>query len=172
MTLCEQCGSTRIERTLPEPIDRLVAIFTGVRPFLCLRCGWRGRRNWTDDDLKALLDYGAGGAELDPALAALDNEELPRGRRKRQTKGRKTRKSRVKPVPDTFGLNALVLASAELGAEVEEGTVRPASESQPPRGVKRKPSARREIVTAIFVAALVMLIVFFLSIAPGCVEGI
>lgn len=72
MALCEQCGSIQIVRARPRLADRLVALLTSKRPFICRRCRWRGRRGWTDQDLLNLSNYGAGGAEPDPALAALD----------------------------------------------------------------------------------------------------
>ncbi len=65
-------GSIGIVRARPESADRLVALFTSKRPFLCRRCGWRARRDWTDQALRKLTNYGAGGAEPDPLLASLD----------------------------------------------------------------------------------------------------
>jgi len=72
MVLCEQCGSIQIVRARLGLVDRLVAFLTWKRPFICRRCGWRGRRRWSDEELKERPAYGAGGAEPDPALAALD----------------------------------------------------------------------------------------------------
>ncbi len=70
-------GSIGIVRARPESADRLVALFTSKRPFLCRRCGWRARRDWTDEALRKLTNYGAGGAEPDPLLASLDLEAAP-----------------------------------------------------------------------------------------------
>jgi hypothetical protein len=168
VTLCEQCGSIQIERTPPGITDRLVAIFTGKRPFLCFRCGWRGRRNWTDDDLKALLEYGAGGAEPDPALAVLDDEKPSRERRRRQTRRKGKKKASVKAPPDAFDLDPLSLTGSEIGTSDEEEKTAPVAASRQRRGIRRTPSLRREIVMAIAVTLIVMLFVFVLSISPGC----
>src|SRR5688500_5660735 len=84
MALCEQCGSIRIVRARPQPLDRLVRLFTTKRPFLCRRCGWRGRQSWTEDDLAKLSSYGVGGAEPDPELVVLDGNRSHGGSRKRR----------------------------------------------------------------------------------------
>ena len=172
MTLCAQCGSIRIEPAPPEGLDQVVAFFTGKRRFVCFRCGWEGRRNWTDEDLKALADYGAGGAEPDPELIALDEEALKRARRKAQNRGnRKRSKAKPKPVPDTFGFDALVLTSAQSGVAGlpgGEGNAAPATALPRSRTTRRKPSRIREIVPAIVVSVLVMLLVGIVVSADSC----
>lgn len=73
MALCEQCGSIQIGRARAEPVDKAVALFTGRRPFKCRRCGWRGRRHWSDNDITDPLEHSlSGGASVDPALTVLD----------------------------------------------------------------------------------------------------
>ena len=72
---CERCGSISVGRAQPIKADRLVALFSANRPFLCRRCGWRARRGWSDADLSELSEYGLGGTEADPALVILDDPQ-------------------------------------------------------------------------------------------------
>src|SRR5262245_54688195 len=74
MALCEQCGSIRISLAPPGAIDRIVTVFIGKRTFLLTRCGWKARRNCTDEELRKLEHYGVGGAEPDPDLVVLDGD--------------------------------------------------------------------------------------------------
>ena len=125
MALCEQCGSINIVRAQSDPSDRVVAFFTSKRPFVCRRCGWRGRRDWKDRDLRELMNYGAGGAEPDPSLAVLDREPHarpdafdmaaldaaagpPTQRRRRKFRNRPKR-SRRREVIATIAVTALVM---------------------------------------------------------------
>ncbi len=45
---------------------------TSIRPIVCRRCGWRARRDWGDDDLRAAparrSPEGGGGCRITPAL--------------------------------------------------------------------------------------------------------
>lgn len=115
MAVCEQCGSIRIVRARPEPLDRVVRLFTSKRPFLCRRCGWQGRRGWTDADLLALTNYGAGGAESDPALAVLDGpaESKPKQLRRGRAVARSYR--RGKPEAGKFDQGPFNLAATPAG---------------------------------------------------------
>lgn len=55
-------------------VDRLLLTFWGTRPFVCLRCGWRGRKLWTDEQLvESGADETVGAS--DPALTVLDSTE-------------------------------------------------------------------------------------------------
>ncbi len=123
MALCEQCGSINLVRAQPGLSDRVVAFFTSIRPFVCRRCGWRARRDWSDDDLRELMNYGAGGAEPDPSLAVLDREPqvaaktgtrkdptsgLPTRGRRRKLRNRQKR-SRRREVVATIAATALVM---------------------------------------------------------------
>ena len=112
MALCEQCGSIRIVRTQPEPVDKLVRWFTSKRPFVCRRCGWRGRRDGSDDALLSLMNYGAGGAEPDPALAALDSHQEPSVTRSGRRDRRRKRYQKSKTTAAQFDLATLDLANA------------------------------------------------------------
>jgi hypothetical protein len=53
-------------------LDKTIALVTGRRPFLCMRCGWRGRRSW--DETPVDRTKGALHPEdaYDPAMIALD----------------------------------------------------------------------------------------------------
>src|SRR5688572_22966676 len=126
--LCEQCGSIRIVRAQSTPADRLVAILTWKRPFVCRRCGWRGRRYWTDKDLRKLLDYGAGGAETDPALSVLDAEPSFPGRQKRHS-DRLKGDSIGEPVSQHVDIGALSTINDDQGAVVRRSGVH----APPPR---------------------------------------
>ncbi len=43
MQTCPRCGSIRMRRRRASVLSQVVAIFTGRRPHICERCGWRGR---------------------------------------------------------------------------------------------------------------------------------
>ena len=122
MALCEQCGSISIVKAPPEPTDKLLAIFTSKRPFVCRRCGWRARRDWTDLELDNLRDYGAGGAEPDPSLAVLDGDGDADSARQRTQEALRKRDAAPTAVSESesFDLVALDLADASAtppGAE-------------------------------------------------------
>lgn len=124
-------------------MDRLVAAFTAKRPFLCRRCGWRGRRNWTDRDLQQLLEYGAGGAEIDPALTVLDLEH---------------------PTPGLHVANDDSI-HVERRADLDHS---PKAGVAPRRRQRRKGSRRREIVATIAATALVLFLVVILGLTGSC----
>jgi len=168
MALCEQCGSISIVRGRSTIADRVVAILTAKRPFVCRRCGWRGRRNWTDKDLRKLLDYGAGGAEPDPELAVLDGEPPATGRRKRQGGNRRKNEAIAKPLAEVdFDIDALSFANDDL-IPVEHGSdEHPPKDASRPSGrhrSARKRKRQRAIVAAIAATALIMLVVLVLSL--------
>ena len=169
MTLCERCGSIRIVRVRLEPADRLVAVFTGRRPFLCRRCGWRGRRNWSDKDLKNLLDYSAGGAETDPALAALDQ---PHERRKRGNSVETERASTNEHAAESFELDSTTLASGESSRFAvprnEKHAGRSATRKRRPQRSRRKQTGRRGMLAAIAGSALLMFLAVILSLTGSC----
>jgi hypothetical protein len=172
MALCEQCGSIRIVRARLEPYDRFVAIFTGRRPFLCRRCGWRRRRNWTDGELKELVNYGVGGAEADPAFAVLDSDQHSTELRRRQT----TRRSVGTAAKETFDLGGLNLTNDDDSAGIapapdEEQPAKVAARTGRSRRIRRKGSKRREILAAIAATALIMFLIVILSLTGSCMGG-
>lgn len=173
MTLCEQCGSISIVRAEPEPIDKLLGLFTSNRPFVCRRCGWRGRRDWSDADLRALLDYGAGGAEPDPDLAVLDDEPKQSGPRSGRRGRTRTSRSRA----DQFDLATLDLShpdvnQSESAASLERSTARRSTGKG--RGVRsrRNKTRRQKVTEAIAATVLVMLVVTVLGMAGCFVEAL
>jgi hypothetical protein len=153
MALCEQCGSIQVVTAQQEPADKLVAFFTAKRPFVCRRCGWRGRRAWTDEDLSSLRDYGSGGAEVDPALAILDHGQgVARGRTLQDAE------------PTAFDLSVLDLAHA--GTHESTGAVEIRERRSRRNRLKR--SQRRKIIPAIAVSALAMFLIAMLGLTGSC----
>lgn len=172
MALCEQCGSISIGLAQQEPADKLLGIFSKSRPFICRRCGWRGRRDWTDEDLLELVNYGAGGAEPDPALAVLDDG--PSRVKPKRSKRRKARSDSrgSRPAREKFDLGQLDLANAPSSYEPsgDETTDGPGRRPQPlrPRSVRRRNSRKREVIAAIAVSALVMFLVAIVGLTGSC----
>ena len=150
--LCETCGSINIVRAHSTPMDRLVGLLTGKQPFLCRRCGWRARRNWTDNDVQDLLAHGVDGAETDPTLSALDGDQPFAGHRKRRSESAPER---------DFDVSALGLNDPIAGAHwpVEEHP----SEKAPGEGrrhrSRRRSGRRRAIAAVIGTAALILFLV-------------
>jgi len=174
MALCEQCGSISIVRAQPEPLDKLVRWFTAKRPFVCRRCGWRGRRDWSDDALQSLMNYGAGGAEPDPALAVLDSHHEPSVKRSGRKDRRREPQQKAKTTAAQFDLAALDLANAgtaQATAITDGSTSRALPGERRSVRSRRKKTRRREIVATIAVAALVMFLVVLLGSTGSCAEG-
>ena len=174
MALCEQCGSIRIVRAQLEPLDKLVRLVTAKRPFVSRRCRWRGRRDWSDDALQSLMNYGAGGAEPDPGLAALDSHQ-ERSVTRSERKDRR-RRPRQKPgtTPAQFDLATPDLANAGTAQATAIGD---ASTSRALPGERRsvrrrrRKSRRREIVATIAATALVLFLVVLLGLTRSCAGG-
>ena len=165
MALCEQCGSIQVVRAVPEFADKLVAYFSAKRPFFCRRCGWRGRRDWSDKALRALMNYGAGGAEPDPDLAVLDADP-------KQTQTRSARKGRQrKPkTPDT-PIEQFDLATLELTHREGDQAAETSTGGRRSVRIRRTQSRRREIVATIVATALVMFLVVLLGLTGSCSGG-
>jgi len=148
MALCERCGSIQIVRARSRLADRAVALLTAKRPFVCRRCGWRGRRAWTDSDLAKLADLRSSGeVAVDPSLVALDH--IPR--------------EAVRP--SEFELSTLDLTPPVTADE------KIVSSRHGRRGKRRrqKRSRRREIFAVIAVSALAMLGIVLLGLTGSCV---
>lgn len=169
MALCEQCGSISIARARPDPADRLVTFFTAKRPFVCWRCGWRGRQYWSDEDLSRLMNYGAGGAEPDPALAALDDDAQAPVATTPHHHQDSRRHSRHGARPEDFDLGGLDLAVSSVdwaGAlEARAHTPRLASSGKY-RGARHrhKGSRRHEIVMTVAASTLMMFVILMMSL--------
>ena len=152
MALCEQCGSISIVRAQPDPLDRVVAFFTSKRPIVCRRCGWRGRRDWSDEDLRALMNYGAGGAEPDPSMTVLDRE------------------------PKAFDLATLDHAHGATIQPQATETFEPTAVQRTRgrrriRGDRQKRTRRREIIATVAATALVIFLVVLLAMTGSCSAG-
>lgn len=68
--LCEACGSIDVVRARTRPMDRVFRLFTGKNVFVCRRCGWRGRRAWSEEDRVERTNLAP---ESDPKLTMLDD---------------------------------------------------------------------------------------------------
>ncbi len=160
MALCEQCGSIDLVRAQPGLSDRVVTLFTSKRPIVCRRCGWRGRRDWSDEDLRALKNYGAGGAELDPSMTVLDREPQAAAKTGARKSRHESRSGKEDTRSEGFELAALDLAAGP-----------------PTPGRRRKlrnrqrRSRRREVVATIAVTALVIFFVVLLGLTGSCSGG-
>jgi len=141
---CERCGSIQIVRARSRLADRVVALLTGTRLFVCRRCGWRGRRAWTDSDLAKLADLRF---SVDPSLVGLD--DIPR--------------EAVRP--SEFALSTLDLTQPVTADE------KIVSSRHGRRGKRRrlKRSRRREIFAAITLSALALFGIILLGLTGSCV---
>lgn len=167
MVLCEQCGSIRIVRVEPNTIDTALALFTSKRPFLCRRCGWRARRDWSDDALRELEDYGVGGAVADPSLIVLDLVQPERRKGKNKRRAKKQQRSAFEPAFDLDSLDtAPSIGSGGLPAI-------PKSPSTSRRRQKRRGTPRRrEILAAIVFTTTVFTTAGFVAFAAGCLTAV
>jgi len=163
MALCEQCGSVSLVKAHTTLSDRVLSLLTGRKPFRCRRCGWRARRAWTDQDLERLSEYGAGGAQVDPSLARLDDIG---GQRPRKQTARFP-----KPYESNFDLVDLNLNAAR--ADTEAWQTDGNADRQAPlkrRRIRRRRnrSNRREILPTVAVTAIVMFVLIVISLSGSC----
>lgn len=169
MALCEQCGSIQIVRARSQTLDKIVEALSSRRPFVCRRCGWRGRRQWADTDLLRQEQYGTG-AEPDPSLVILDQSP---SRRRRKTRPRKRGGNRAdKSESDTSGLRLTRHDVAESGA-VHEPIENPRQRSfvREPRS-SFKHARRREIVATVAMTALTMFVAAMIILSGSCNSGL
>jgi len=159
MSLCEQCGSIQIVRARDSALDTAIALVTGRKAFLCLRCGWRARRAWDEnarvDRSSLALDPSE---SFDPAMAVLDEEHgsAPKP------------KSRDEPRSDEFELPPLTELDA---AELPDGQIsaRDRVRKSGRRKIDRmRRGRRREIIGAVAIAAGVMFIVVMIGLTGSC----
>lgn len=171
MALCEQCGSISIVLAQRQPLDEFLAYFNSNRPFICRRCGWRGRRDWTDRDILELTNYGAGGAEPDPELAVLDSEPAGKKRKKPKRKRPAARKAKGKSPTKEFDLGELESADRPVvqAADGESADVPSGSLPTPrSRSRRRNTSRGREIAATVAVSAFVMFLVVIVGLVGSC----
>ena len=167
MVSCEQCGSIRIARAHPSRADRLVAILTSHRPFVCRRCGWRARRTWTNADLKSLEEHLAGDGEPDPGLAVLDaSPGYNLGA-----------KQRAAVESDDFRLEDLRFTDDQPPSSTptddveEDGVDRGNTErglNRPRFRQRRRITRRRRIAGTVAISALAMFIIAIASLTSNC----
>ena len=167
MALCELCGSINIVRAQRGTTDTFVSLITGKRPFVCRRCGWRGRRDWTDKDLRKLMDYGAGGAEPDPALSVLDEEPVA-------AESNVHRRER-REILEGLDRAALELPKAPTAPPRGEDLARASATSQSGKPRRRRDrqrrSRRREMFATVAATALVLSLAVMLGLTGSCGGG-
>lgn len=177
MALCEQCGSIRLVRARSGAVDRGLAKFTSLRPFTCRRCGWRGRRAWTEADIVDPNEYGVAiGATTDPALSTLDNpaSDRPAANRPKTTRKRKPRKTAAaKPKASTeFDLSEVGWnEAADLTPADTPSSLNGAGWDERTRRIveqRLKRSNRQQIVGTIAMSALALFVFSLLSISRSC----
>ncbi len=156
--VCEQCGSIRITMKRTRLLDRVAALLFLGRPVICLRCGWRARRNWTEKDLPG-SQYGAGGVELDPALEILDAG--PNQAREGKAK------TIPEPVIDLGQLDLAGTAGDQPPPDGGAGVTEPGRRSRKLRKRFRR-SRRREILGTIAASALALFVVLIFGLAGSC----
>ena len=150
MALCERCGSIQIVRARSRLADRAVALLTARRPFVCGRCGWKGRRAWTDSDLAKLADLRSSGeVAVDPSLVALDD----------------IRREAVRP--GEFELSTLDLTQPVTADE----KIVAGRHGRRGKRSRLKRSQRREIFAVIALSALVMFGIALLGLTGSCVAS-
>lgn len=72
--VCKRCGSIDITRAQSRLIDKVIRFFTGLKRFVCRRCGWKVRR-WGDDGGRPDWRKIPAADSHDPAMAVLDDDE-------------------------------------------------------------------------------------------------
>ena len=166
MALCERCGSISIVRLHAGWTDLAISILTGRKPFLCRRCGWRARRAWTSQDLEKLSEYGAGGAEIDPSLAELDDIGRQK-RRKQEVKSARRKENSFDLVDLHLGVESEPAASVQTAPIARHRNTRRSKVRI--RGQKR--SSRKEILATIAVTAIAMFLLVVISLSGSCSGG-
>jgi hypothetical protein len=159
-------------------MERLTAVFTGQRLWVCRRCGWRARRAWGEGDIPVLPERGGEEqASPDPELAVLD--EAPQNRL-RQGYGQQARHDRSgREDLDLAGIDEAPPETAPddsgEGVDIAENAVAEptgaAQRSEHQRQAKRRRrhrSRRRQVVGAIAGTAAVMGLLALLGLARGC----
>lgn len=179
MALCEQCGSIQLVRARSGPIDRGLAKFTSLRPFMCRRCGWRGRRSWTEADIVDPSEYGiAIGATTDPALSTLDHPSLksssepkPKASRKRKTRKATPAKGFRPLAPTEFDLSEIGWNQPDSAPADTPSSLGTRSWDERTRGINEqrlKRANRRQIIGTIAMSALALFVFTLLSIGRSC----
>jgi hypothetical protein len=159
MVLCEKCGSIQIEKAPRAAFDILIAYVSTRRPFLCLRCGWRGRRDWTDEEIRERPGCGPSGAVADPAMSALDGAPPAPVMLDSAAPDFGTQLDKA-----TQAMDALPVAQPTFAAPMSRGAQRPIRRRRHPR--------RREIVNTTVVTVGILSIFGLLLLMRNCASGI
>ena len=165
MALCEECGSIQLARAHANQLDKLLGLLTSKRPFICMRCGWRARRRWTDEDLKKLQEYDNPSAMPDPALAVLDSDPNNRKRPRLATKAANARRWEF----DLSDLDLDTTTSVEDSSSSGSGSLDAAASEARHRVDRRKRRIRREIVATVALTTLAMVVFVMMGFTESCV---
>jgi hypothetical protein len=174
MALCERCGSIHVVKAPGSGVDAAISFFTRFKPFICRRCGWRGRRAWNEN---AKIDRSHLALEpeaaYDPALADLDEERsVPEitSRRRRRGGSKQEPKAEPKAEPgDDFDLPPLTpLDPAELLDHQLSETAHVRKRSGRRKVDRMRRGRRREIIGAVAIAAGVMFLIVMLGLSGSC----
>lgn len=153
---CDRCGSIQVVRARSQPLDRAILALTGLRPVLCRRCGWQGRKRWSaaDDFPRPIAPD-----ELDPSLSVLDDALAA------------SRRPTIDPDAELQFVEPSTLTGIPLSPSqtIEPSAQRRVSRSR--RGANRarvSAARKREVIGGIAIAALTTFIVVALILTGSC----
>lgn len=184
---CETCGSVNVVRAPSGLIDRAINTVTGLKPFVCRRCGWRGRREWGNGDLVDYSGLGLSGDAVDPSLTILDQPRSAGQRtgkalkppKRHGRRGDRRRKPR-RPLPEEFDLSGIarepaISSNQEHRSEAGDAAAAADAEkttAQLKRGAsanRRKRARRLEIAGALTISLFLMLLVAIVTSIGSCI---
>lgn len=179
MAVCEQCGSIQLVRARSGLVDQWLTAVAGRKPFTCRRCGWRGRRNWTQADIPDPNEYGSShGATPDPALSVLDAPAVPqpvsRSKKKPAKKKKASSKASGDPAKADFDLAGLEWVAGQDSTADHDATppsLNVTGWDERVRGIvqqRQRRSQRRQLVGTIAMSALALFLFSLLSFSRGC----
>jgi hypothetical protein len=155
MVLCQRCGSIRIARGHSTLMDRVIALLTAKRPFVCRRCGLRMRKRWTRADLEAAEKSRPDRTTADKTDLAIEID-LDMANQSRRV--------------DLAGLDAKHSALDVSDAQRPYVPSRPSRRTKE-RSINRRRAAgarRRDIIGGLAVTSLVLVVAFFLVLTGSC----
>jgi len=165
--VCEQCGSIQIARSRASVLDKFIAAVSSRRSFVCRRCGWRARRDWTTADLERPEPTRAG-AEFDPSLVALDQatNPSPNSTQKSSIGGNDATRTPL----DSFATQVPAIDASDTTSFWNE-TTRASTPSN--RGLRRsrERARRREVIATVWITALTVFMTAMLLLTGSCNTG-
>jgi hypothetical protein len=171
MRPCERCGSIQVTKRDGELTDRLVEFATGRQLFVCMRCGWKGRRSWNEllpIDRSELAP--AGDQASDPMLASLDSPRIGSARRSKRRRSR-TNGPKAASEFDLAGIRSTLKTDdrdqqllGATGAELKHSWAKPRSTM----ARRRRRKLMREVGATIAIVAFAMFLFAVLGLADGC----